>query len=105
MRGHSVEAAVKCLVLIVKMGKKTSRFVLAVVPDNARVDTAKIRSVFSPTPMREKLDAYLRLVRFRGCKLQRKAEVFEEVLLHELLRFLESTAGAGAMAADCVCTL
>jgi hypothetical protein len=28
-------------VLIVKIGKKTSRFVLAVVPGNARVDISK----------------------------------------------------------------
>jgi hypothetical protein len=32
MRGHPVEAAAKCIVLIVKIGKKSSRFVLAVVP-------------------------------------------------------------------------
>ena len=36
LRGHPVEAAAKCIVLIVKIGKKTSRFVLAVVPGNAR---------------------------------------------------------------------
>ena len=37
MRGHPVEAAAKCIVLIVKIGKKSSRFVPAVVPGNARV--------------------------------------------------------------------
>jgi Ala-tRNA(Pro) deacylase len=47
LRGHTVEAAAKCIVLIVKIGKKTSRFVLAVVPGNARVDTAKIKSLFN----------------------------------------------------------
>jgi Ala-tRNA(Pro) deacylase len=47
LRGHPVEAAAKCIVLIVKIGKKTSRFVLAVVPGNARVDTSKVRSLFS----------------------------------------------------------
>ena len=46
LRGHPVEAAAKCIVLIVKIGKKTSRFVLAVVPGNARVDTGKIKSLF-----------------------------------------------------------
>jgi Ala-tRNA(Pro) deacylase len=30
LRGHPVGAAAKCIVLIVKIGKKTSRFVLAV---------------------------------------------------------------------------
>jgi len=47
LRGHPVAAAAKCIVLIVKIGKKTSRFVLAVVPGNARVDTAKVKSLFS----------------------------------------------------------
>ncbi|HVX76028.1 MAG TPA: YbaK/EbsC family protein [Bradyrhizobium sp.] len=47
LRGRSVDAAAKCIMLMVKIGKKTSRFVLAVVPGNARVDTAKIKSLFS----------------------------------------------------------
>ena len=47
MRGHAVEAAAKCIVLIVKIGKKTTRFVLAVVPGDMRVDTTKIRQLFS----------------------------------------------------------
>src|SRR5262245_18727989 len=47
LRGDPVEAAAKCIVLIVKIGKKTSRFVLAVLPGSARVDTAKIKSLFN----------------------------------------------------------
>jgi len=47
LRGHPVAAAAKCIVLIVKIGKKTSRFVLAVVPGDARVDTAKVKSLFN----------------------------------------------------------
>ena len=46
LRGHPVEAAAKCIVLIVKIGRKTSRFVVAVVPGNARVDTARVRALF-----------------------------------------------------------
>lgn len=46
LRGNPVEAAAKCIVLIVKIGKKTSRFVLAVVPGNARVDTNRIKALF-----------------------------------------------------------
>jgi Ala-tRNA(Pro) deacylase len=49
MRRHPVAAAAKCIVLIVKIGKKTSRFVLAVVPGDARVDTGKIKALFSGT--------------------------------------------------------
>ncbi len=45
--GHPVEAAAKCIVLIVKIGRKTSRFILAVVPGNARVDTARVKSLFN----------------------------------------------------------
>jgi Ala-tRNA(Pro) deacylase len=47
LRGHPVAAAAKCIVLIVKIGTKTSCFVLAVVPGDARVDTAKVESLFS----------------------------------------------------------
>jgi Ala-tRNA(Pro) deacylase len=46
-RGHPVDAAAKCIVLIVKIGRKTSRFILAVVPGNARVDTARVKSLFN----------------------------------------------------------
>ena len=49
MRGHPVEAAAKCIVLIVKIGKKSSRFVLAVVPGHARVDTGKVKALFNGT--------------------------------------------------------
>ncbi len=47
MRGHPIEAAAKCIVLIVKIGKKTSKFILAVVPGNARVDTGRIKALFN----------------------------------------------------------
>lgn len=47
LRGHPVEAAAKCIILILKIGKKTSKFILAVVPGNARIDTAKIKALFN----------------------------------------------------------
>jgi Ala-tRNA(Pro) deacylase len=47
LRGHAVAAAVKCIVLIVKIGRKKTHFVLAVVPGDLRVDTGKIRGLFS----------------------------------------------------------
>jgi Ala-tRNA(Pro) deacylase len=46
LRGQPVKAAAKCIVLIVKIGKKTSRFVLAVIPGDARVGAGKIKSLF-----------------------------------------------------------
>jgi Ala-tRNA(Pro) deacylase len=48
-RGHPVAAAAKCIILIAKLGKKTTRFVLAVVPGSARVDTAKVRTLLGAT--------------------------------------------------------
>jgi Ala-tRNA(Pro) deacylase len=46
LRGHPVAAAAKCIVLIVKLGRKSTRFVLAVVPGDARVDIGKVRGLF-----------------------------------------------------------
>lgn len=46
LRGHAVASAAKCIVLIAKIGKKTTKFVLAVVAGNARVDTEKVRRLF-----------------------------------------------------------
>ena len=49
MRGHPVQAAAKCIILIVKIGKKSTRFVLAVIPGHARVDTGKVKALFGAT--------------------------------------------------------
>jgi Ala-tRNA(Pro) deacylase len=47
LRGHPVAHAAKCLVLIVKIDRRTARYVLAVVPGDRRVDLGAIRSLFS----------------------------------------------------------
>jgi len=49
LRGHALAAAAKCIILIVKIVKKTTRFILAVVPGDARVDTNRIRALFNAT--------------------------------------------------------
>src|SRR5258708_2637919 len=49
LRGHAVSRAAKCLVLIVKLGKKVTKFVLSVVPGDARVDTARIKQLYGAT--------------------------------------------------------
>jgi len=49
LRGNPVAQAAKCIVLIVKIGKKVTRFVLAVVPGNMRVDTGRVRALFNAT--------------------------------------------------------
>jgi Ala-tRNA(Pro) deacylase len=42
-RGNPVECAAKCLVVMIKLGKRASRYVLAVVPGDARVDLQALR--------------------------------------------------------------
>jgi len=49
MRGHPVAQAAKCIIFIVKIGKKTTRFVLAVVPGDARVDVNRLRALYGAT--------------------------------------------------------
>lgn len=49
MRGHPVADAAKCIIVMVKLGKKVTKFVLAVVPGDLRVDLAAIRSLKNAT--------------------------------------------------------
>lgn len=42
-RGHPLARAAKCLVVMVKLGKRTSRYFLAVVPGDARVDLQALK--------------------------------------------------------------
>jgi Ala-tRNA(Pro) deacylase len=43
-RGNPVAAAAKCLVVMVKIGKRTSRYFLAVVPGDARVHLQALKA-------------------------------------------------------------
>jgi Ala-tRNA(Pro) deacylase len=43
LRGHDVAQAAKCLIVMVKIGKKQARYVLAVVPGDARLDLQAVR--------------------------------------------------------------
>jgi Ala-tRNA(Pro) deacylase len=45
MRGHETWQAAKCIVLLVKIGKKVTRYVLAVVPGDARVDLGAVKAL------------------------------------------------------------
>jgi Ala-tRNA(Pro) deacylase len=47
LRGNRLAQAAKCMVLIVKQGKKTTRYVLAVIPGDARVDFAAIKALYA----------------------------------------------------------
>jgi Ala-tRNA(Pro) deacylase len=49
LRGHDVALAAKCLIVMVKVGKKQTRYVLAVVPGDARVDLQAIRALLGGT--------------------------------------------------------
>ena len=48
-RGHDPAAAAKCMIVMVKLGKKVTKYVLAVVPGDARVDLQAIKSLFGGT--------------------------------------------------------
>jgi Ala-tRNA(Pro) deacylase len=45
MRGNALSQAAKCIVLMVKIGKKVSRYVLGVVPGDARVDLNAVKAL------------------------------------------------------------
>ena len=49
LRGNPLAAAAKCIVLMVKLGKKTTRHVLAVVPGDARVDMGAVKALLGAT--------------------------------------------------------
>ncbi|SOD81403.1 YbaK/EbsC family protein [Streptomyces sp. Ag109_G2-15] len=46
LRGHPVSQAAKCIVLRVKVDRRTTRHVLAVVPGDRRVDLDAVRALF-----------------------------------------------------------
>jgi Ala-tRNA(Pro) deacylase len=52
MRGHPVREAAKCMVVLVKIGKKVTRFVLAVVPGDRRVDLVAVQALLNGTFVR-----------------------------------------------------
>lgn len=49
MRGNALAQAAKCIVLMVKVGKKVTRYVLGVLPGDARVDLHAVRSLIGGT--------------------------------------------------------
>jgi Ala-tRNA(Pro) deacylase len=49
LRGNTLAAAAKCLVVMVKLDKRTSRYYLAVVSGDARVDLAALRQLAGGT--------------------------------------------------------
>ncbi|MES9537052.1 YbaK/EbsC family protein [Actinomadura sp. NPDC000600] len=49
LRGHDVAHAAKCLIVMVKLGKKRTRYVLAVVPGDARLDLQALKALLEGT--------------------------------------------------------
>ncbi|MEV5596516.1 YbaK/EbsC family protein [Streptomyces sp. NPDC052496] len=46
LRGNALNQAAKCIVMRVKVTKKSSRYVLAVVPGDRRVDLARLKDLY-----------------------------------------------------------
>ena len=49
MRGNALSQAAKCIVLMVKIGKKITKYVLAVVPGDTRVDLTAVKALMKGT--------------------------------------------------------
>lgn len=49
LRGHDPGQAAKCIVVMVKIGKKQTRYVAAVIPGDVRVDFQKLKALFNGT--------------------------------------------------------
>ncbi|MGI8687583.1 MAG: YbaK/EbsC family protein [Thermomicrobiales bacterium] len=49
LRGNALSQAAKCIVLMVKIGKKVTRYILGVVPGDTRVDLGAVRSLIGGT--------------------------------------------------------
>jgi Ala-tRNA(Pro) deacylase len=45
MRGNALSQAAKCIIMMVKIGKKTTKYVLGVVPGDARVDLNAVKAL------------------------------------------------------------
>ncbi|MBY8878334.1 YbaK/EbsC family protein [Actinacidiphila acidipaludis] len=49
LRGNTLAQAAKCIVVMVKVGKKVTRYVLAVVPGDRRVDIGAVKALLEGT--------------------------------------------------------
>ncbi|MFY1633946.1 YbaK/EbsC family protein [Solwaraspora sp. WMMB335] len=49
LRGHDPGQAAKCIIIMVKVGKKVTRYMAAVIPGDKRVDFARIKALFDGT--------------------------------------------------------
>src|SRR5262245_59262677 len=49
LRGNALSPAAKCIILMVKLGKKTTQYVLAVIPGDARLDLDGVKRLLGGT--------------------------------------------------------
>lgn len=49
LRGNSLAEAAKCVIMLVKQGKKVTRYVLCVIPGDARLDFEAIKRLYAAT--------------------------------------------------------
>ncbi|SCL25365.1 Ala-tRNA(Pro) deacylase [Micromonospora nigra] len=49
LRGHDPRQAAKCIIVLVKVGKKTKRYVAAVIPGDRRVCFDKVKALYDGT--------------------------------------------------------
>lgn len=49
MRGNKVFQAAKCIVIMVKIGKKLTKYVLGVIPGDAKIDLNAVKELFQGT--------------------------------------------------------
>ncbi|WP_432086568.1 YbaK/EbsC family protein [Streptomyces sp. bgisy095] len=49
LRGNTLAQAAKCIIAMVKIGKKEKRFALAVVPGDRRIDLAAVKALYGGT--------------------------------------------------------
>ncbi len=49
MRGNALSQAAKCIVLMVKIGKKITRYILVVIPGDAKVDLQAVKALMRGT--------------------------------------------------------
>lgn len=49
MRGNKVEQAAKCIVIMAKLGRKTTKYILGVVAGDARVDLNAVKTLVNGT--------------------------------------------------------
>jgi Ala-tRNA(Pro) deacylase len=49
MRGNALSQAAKCIILMVKIGKKVTRYILVVVPGDGRVDLNAVKALLGGT--------------------------------------------------------